>query len=300
MIRTVDIEVSGRPDWEGDEAWVLAPRPFDHWGQRLHGFEAEGVSAIREIVATNSGCRAYLMRATGDVVRLRYELALCDEPAPDWVWRVERNRHTIAAPSLIDAAQKLGEGATTERLALRRLIDDAAAIFGYGHVDERFNDGCDTVPLVCGTAKGSCVDINTYLLAAALSLGIRGQYIAGYWFHPDKTETTDMHCWLAFEPDGELVFWDLAHALKWSATLGAQVSEGLNPAGGRRVAMSCGRGLRFETPHGPVEISHFSEPVWIGPKANAERCAKRGSALRISVEDPDGRRDQFPIVEAAE
>jgi hypothetical protein len=31
--------------------------------------------------------------------------------------------------------------------------------------------------------------------------------------------------------------------------------------------MSCGRGLRFPTPHGEVEISHFAEPVWILPDA---------------------------------
>ena len=27
--------------------------------------------------------------------------------------------------------------------------------------------------------------------------------------------------------------------------------------------MSCGRGFKFETPHGDIEISHFSEPIWI-------------------------------------
>ena len=139
-------------------------------------------------------------------------------------------------------------------------------MFGYGHQDVRFNDGLDSVPAICGTTKGSCVDINTFLLAAARSLDIRGQYIAGYWFHPDKVETLDMHCWLVFEPDGALIFWDLAHHLKWGVD---KLSPGLNPAGGRRVAMSCGRGLRFKTENGEVEISHFSEPVWVVPGGTA-------------------------------
>lgn len=39
--------------------------------------------------------------------------------------------------------------------------------------------------------------------------------MAGYWFHLDKHETLDMHCWLAFGCDGEPLFWDLAHHLKW-------------------------------------------------------------------------------------
>ncbi len=285
MIR--DIEITW-PDGlgAGVEA-LLAPRPFDHWGQRFHAFEAEGVSAAREIGALNSGCRAYLLTPRADApLRLRYAVALTDDAAPDWTWRVEDNRHTRAAPELAELARAAAEGAEDQRAQLRRLIDHAASVFAYGHGAERVNAGRDSVPRLCGTTRGSCIDINTYVLAAARSLGIRGQYVAGYWFHPEKTATDDMHCWLAFEPDGRLVFWDLAHALKWGDSLGARIEEGLNPAGGRRVAMSCGRGLRFDTGFGAVEISHFSEPVPIGRKRGVAKKLPRPD-LRIATRDPE-------------
>ena len=289
MRRTVHVEASGLTPG----GWVLVPRPFDHWGQRFVRFAAEGVGDCAEIKAQNSACRAYLLRATGDVIRLRYEVDLgacsaAEWTAPDWVWRMQENRYTVAAESLVAHARDLTRGAEREEEALRRIIDDAAALFDYDHPDEKFNEGCDAVPTICGTSKGSCVDINTYILAAATAVGITGQYIAGYWFHPHKTETTDMHCWLAFEIDGRLAFWDLAHCLKWADTLGATICEGLNPAGGRRVAMSCGRGLAFETPVGPVSVSHFSEPVLLTP----DRAQIRPQLL-ISVEEPEGCRTQL-------
>ena len=124
------------------------------------------------------------------------------------------------------------------------------------------------MPAICGTAKGSCVDINTWLLAAARSLDIRVQYMAGYWFHPERNHTHDMHCWLMFETDAGITYWDLAHHLKWGV---AELAPGLNPAGGRRVPMSAGRGLRFATPDGEVEISHFSEPLWVSPGGDTVR-----------------------------
>lgn len=297
MRRTLHVEVQ-RPEGAALEgAMLLAPRPFQHWGQRFDGFETDGAEIVGEIEATNSKCRAYLIRPTQDVARLSYAVSLGDPYeqefcACDWAWELERNRYTMAAPSLLELAQKVAIGATSEREALRRIVEDAAAVFSYGHAPERFNDACDAVPKLCGTTQGSCVDINTYILAAALAIGIKGQYVAGYWLHPEKTETHDMHCWLAFEPDGELVFWDLAHGMKWAATLGARIEEGLNPAGGRRIAMSCGRGLRFETPVGAIESSHFAEPIWLTPEGEA-----LDPEIIARVEEPEGARAQLGSIE---
>ncbi len=295
MRRAIEIEFMA----DAPGRWILAPRPFDHWGQRFVSFEASGVSELKEIGAENSACRGYLMRAAGEEMRLRYAFTLGDPydaalAAPDWVWRTQENRYTTAAPSLVELAQRLAVGATSQRMALTRIVEDAAGVFAYDHVDKPFNENCADVPMICGATKGSCVDINTYILAAALSLGIKGQYVAGYWLHPEKTETEDMHCWLAFEPDGALVFWDLAHALKWGATLDAKIGEGLNPAGGRRIGMSCGRGLEFETPVGRVAISHFSEPVLL-----AESGAQIRPDLLVRVREPEGRRTQFDTAAAA-
>lgn len=278
--------------------WILAPRPFDHWGQRFVGFDAAGVSEMREIRAENSECRGYLLRAERSQTRLVYhfEQGAPHDPAfaaPEWVWRPQANRYTNAAPSLLDRARERVAGAPTERAALERIVEDAAELFAYDHPETKFNDGHETVPTVCGTTKGSCVDINTYILAAARAVGLTGQYIAGYWIHPQKTETRDMHCWLAFAPDGDLVFWDLAHVLKWGAALdveiGAETGRGLNPVGGRRLAMSCGRGLEFETPVGRVAVSHFSEPVLLEAGGALTR-----PELLIEVEEPSDCRTQLP------
>lgn len=290
MFRQIDITFSDAP--AGFGPWVIAPRPFDHWGQRFHAMAADGVAEVREIGAANSACRGYLLRAAGaEAPRLSYTVEICDAAAPSWVWDMQDNRYTVPEPALAAAARKIVAGASSEREALRRLVDDAAELFGYGHVETPFNAGAETVPLVCGLATGSCVDINTYLLAGARAAGLRGQYLAGYWFHPEKTSTADMHCWLAFEVDGETVFWDVAHGLKWAEDLGACVEEGLNPAGGRRVGVSCGRGLIFDTPAAPAPlvISHFCEPYWVGADGTLHR-----PELTIIVTDPDGLRVQDP------
>lgn len=277
---TLEIETAGPADL------LLAPRPIPFWGQRLAEVMIEGAAQAREIGALDSCCRAYLLRPAGEALRLRYAFDCAAPEAegfapPEAFWSVARNAMTTAAPALAAEARALTEGAADQREAIRRLIDHAATLFHYGHPEERFTDGQAAVPALCGLTRGSCLDINTYLLAAALSLGIRGQYVAGYWFHPERTTTPDFHCWLAFLPAGAAapLFWDLAHAVKWAESLGARIGEGLNPAGGRRLAMSCGRGLRFATPWGETTVSHFAEPIRLTPEGG------RRPVFRVSLEE---------------
>jgi len=252
-----------------DGALLLVPKPYGHWGQVFKGIHSNGLEFLAEISAKNSNQTAIILKAAKkNTPIITYEFDEGDVKPPNSIWSVQDNQFTTPDDPLADLAQDLTCGAKSEAEKLRLMVEHAAGIFEYGHPEQRFYDGFEKVPAVCGTTRGSCVDINTFLLAAARSLGIRGQYIAGYWFHPDKYETLDMHCWLAFRPDGKLIFWDLAHHLKWGVK---KLQPGLNPAGGRRVAMSCGRGLKFETPHGDIEISHFSEPIWILPGAEVKK-----------------------------
>jgi hypothetical protein len=65
--------------------------------------------------------------------------------------------------------------------------------------------------------------------------------------------------------------------MKWGVK---ELSAGLNPAGGRRVAMTFGRGLTISSFAGPVTISHFSEPVWVLPNGTTEN-----SKLVISIQE---------------
>ena len=254
-------------------AVLLFPKPFQLWDQSYDGMELGNIGPPDELTALNSDQQAFQARpANGAPPSIGYEITLGERPAAATVWEVEPNRYTTADGDLVTLAAEITEGLQTETEKLKALIDYGAEMFGYDHPDKHFYEGLDSVPAVCSTTKGSCVDINTFLLAAARSLGITGQYVAGYWFHPDKVQTLDMHCWLAFEPDGELVFWDLAHHLKWGVET---LAPGLNPAGGRRVAMSRGRGIKFETENGLVEISHFSEPVWVLPDGGTQRPGLR-------------------------
>lgn len=256
---TVDI-LDGLPDCS-ENPWLLLPRPIDDWQHSYQGLTLSGISELQEVVALNSAQRAYLIKpeiccSPG----IRFHFAKKDNCPPPWFWQQQDNRYTRAADDLTELAQRVTAHCDNPEDALQRLMEHAAGIFGYGHRDRPLYDEEDEISCVCGGTRGSCVDINTYLMAAATSLNIPVQYMAGYWFHPDRSETPGMHCWLVFEINDQPVFWDLAHHLKWGVT---ELAPGLNPAGGCRVTMSCGRGLLFNTSHGSVEISHFSKPTWI-------------------------------------
>jgi hypothetical protein len=202
-------------------------------------------------------------------LKIVYHFDSMREEVPGWFWQVQDNRYTRADDELVRQAAEKIVGAVNQQEVITRLVTWAAELFGYGHGDGRFNDGMDTVPCLCGTTRGTCVDINTYIMAAAYSLDITVQYVAGYWFGPKRRTTPGMHCWLVFLYNDEPLYWDLAHHLKYGVN---ELAPGLNPAGGRRFAMSCGRGLEFMIPYGPVTISHFTDPVWVLPGTENRRA----------------------------
>ena len=241
--------------------WLIVPRPVTDWQSRCVATDFENIDMLREIEADNTRQRAFLVKPVANAIpRIQYKFADSNDAPDEHIWQLQDSRYTCASDDLAQQALRLTRDIPGQKLKLNALIDHTAECFGYAHTDIRFNDGKDEVPTLCGTTKGSCVDINTYLLAAARSIGLKVQYIAGYWFHPDKTSTRDMHCWLVFECEGERIFWDVAHHLKWGVE---PLAPGLNPAGGRRVPMTVGRRLIFTTPNGNAEISHFGEPLWI-------------------------------------
>lgn len=274
MHRNVTIEL---PEQAPEGAILVAPKPVEAWDQRFCGFDAGGAS-VQEISSTNSPQSAYALTPGNAPISLRYSFEVDPgQPAAESIWDGPRSALTQADPNLTALSSSLcnGNGSTGERLG--GLVRHAAKMFDYDHPEEKFNAGMDAVPTLCGTTKGSCVDINTFVLAGALSQGITGQYMAGYWFGPGRNTTPDMHCWLAFDDDGAPLFWDIAHHLKWGVS---PLAPGLNPAGGRRVAMSAGRGLGFDTANGPVTISHFSEPLWVLPDGSTKQ-----PDIRISLEE---------------
>lgn len=261
---TVTVQPSSNP-----EATLLVPTGFDDGYERPCSVELENGATRTERNAGFLGQTALEVWPDrhGQPVSIRYGFEPSSSVLPDRVWQPQSNRYTQASQALMGEVRETVNTDLPVHEQIRQLIETAETHFSYGHGDGRFNDGEETVPTVCGTTRGSCVDINTWLLAAAKVLDIPVQYVAGYWFHPEKTVTHDMHCWMMFRAAGEVVCWDLAHHLKWGVE-GRQ--PGRNPAGGRRVAMTIGRGLRFEASHGEFTISHFSEPVWLHPDGTTE------------------------------
>lgn len=264
MTKKIRLDIKSFSGRDFHEAWMIVPKPVTDWNTRCVSVQFENILEVREVEAINSLQHAFLIKVSVDQIPIvNFEFYEDEDVEADpWIWFTQDNKYTRASSDLCERTKEITKQACSDIDRVHLIIKHAAELFGYAHPEVRFNEGYEEVPILCGTTKGSCVDINTYILAASRCLGIKVQYIAGYWFHPEKTETLDMHCWLAFECDQRTIFWDLAHHLKWGVE---NLAPGLNPAGGRRVPMTCGRGLRFPTPHGEISISHFSEPLWLLP-----------------------------------
>jgi hypothetical protein len=272
---TVTVTLLDKPP--SRDAWLMFPRPLEAGIQGPSRMQASNLCDLTELIAGNSRQRAYLAKPTGQPPEIRYEICADNTAQPQWLYSHADNRYTRASRSLAKQAAACAEGAASETECAHRLVEHAAQFFEYGHPDRRFNDGMDAIPSLCGTTRASCVDMHGYILATARSVGLSVQYLAGYWVHPERTETHDMHCWLVFHLDGKTTYWDLAHHIKWGVP---GLSPGLNPAGGRRVIMSYGRGNAFDTPVGQLEISHFSEPLWLLTDGSTH-----GSRMRIRIEE---------------
>ena len=91
--------------------------------------------------------------------------------------------------------------------------------FTYGHPETRFNDGLNEVPaLGCGLTEGSCVDINTYFIAALRAAGIEAGYVTGVFFPAEKGDhCDDGHCWVVTRIDGETREWESRTISRWAS-----------------------------------------------------------------------------------
>ncbi|MCP4790594.1 MAG: transglutaminase domain-containing protein [Gammaproteobacteria bacterium] len=259
MVR-LNVKVNSRP--RESDAILLWPKPPAGIGWQCQQITSLGLSVAQEIQADNASLWAQWAKAEDQqAISLCYEFEPLLKPVmADDYWHLQENRHTQASGALVEQVSTWVDESEKPSQQLYTLIHKTADMFAYGHVEQRFTEGKSQVPPLCGITNGSCVDINTFLIAAARSLGIKVQYLAGYWFHPSRSHTHDMHCWLDFEVETGHEYWDVAHHLKWDVE---GLHAGLNPAGGRRWLMSYGRGLTFQTIHGEVSISHFSEPLWV-------------------------------------
>lgn len=255
-MRHIVVEV----DTKGANA-VLAPcgitTPYD----AVTDLRIKGGRIAETLHDTELDLMAVLVEPDGANLSFTYDVTDAPEGAfyPETAFVPRQNRFTIAATELAEASSQIAASAGGDIAGIEALVAEAESRFSYAHPKTRFNDGTDAVPyLSCGLTPGSCVDINTYLMASLRAAGYEAAYLYGYFFPEERGGTTvDGHCWVATRHEGQTLEWDIAHHIK--AALG-KTKPGLNPRPGCRVAVSHSMGHSY---HGACDgelIKILGEP----------------------------------------
>lgn len=239
------------------DAPLLAPAGI----QTPHGTaidaEVEGGEA-KVVFEQATGLAALSVAPTAPEVTFRYRFADGPGHYPEAMFRPTQSRFTRAADALLAEALELA-GRGDPLTQARRIACGTAERFTYGHPEVRFTDGRDEVPAIgCGLTEGSCVDINTYFMAALRAAGIEAGYVTGYFFPAEKRNwCLDGHCWVVTRIGGATQEWDIAHHLK----LGVRdIHPALNPKPGFRVAGAHSMGLTFPS-LGVTDLKALIEPM---------------------------------------
>ena len=249
---------------------LLAPTGVATPHQMPLGFAVDGAPFTLTGEANTGQMAALISPAPGRPLILRYSLADGGTAYPEALFTPRASCFTRAADDLVGHARRIADAATDGDEAIAAIVADVAAAFTYGHPESRFNDGLDHIPqLACGTAEGSCVDINTYLIAALRAAGFEAGYVTGYFFPAEKHGACDdMHCWVVIRQSDRVEEWDIAHHLKMGA---GEIRARLNPKPGERVALAHSMGLDFPEA-GIGQLKLLAEPVWVDSNGRTEKA----------------------------
>lgn len=256
-MRALEVSVSG----SGTDP-ILAPTGTRTPFCAVTGLQVEGGRVCAVLSEADLGLTAVEIAPESDTVLLRY--ALSDAPGhcglPAAAFRPRNTPHTRAADDLAAASRDIALSAGGGRAGIEALVAEAESRFAYAHPQDRFTDGTDAVPyLSCGLTPGSCVDINTYLVASLRAAGFEAAYFYGYFFPQERGGLTDDgHCWVTTRLEGEVLHWDIAHHLK--AGLGP-TRAGLNPRPGARVAVTHSLGHRYTSGGREIALKVLGEPM---------------------------------------
>ncbi|MBE0453686.1 transglutaminase domain-containing protein [Roseovarius autotrophicus] len=221
----------------------------------MTGGRIKGVALEAEL-----GLAALQIEAAGGPLTLSHVITPEGMNYPEAVFAPRVTPYTIAAEALAQASVEAAHASGGGMAGIAALVAEAEARFAYAHPEHRFNDGTEAVPyLSCGTTPGSCVDINTYLIASLRAAGYEAGYLYGYFFPAEKGGVThDMHCWVVTRHDGDVQHWDIAHHMK--AGLGP-TRAGLNPRPGWRVALGHSMGHVYQQGGEALRLKLLVEPV---------------------------------------
>jgi hypothetical protein len=249
---------------------LLVPIPPDTLHQSLESLVCpDHLSPHRCCAEDSTQTALFLAGRSGANVTFEFRFGPSRGEPPPSHFLPAVNRYIQPSSELIEGLNQLTEGASGEREKLTRIIAFTASLFDYDHPPVKFYEGKDAIPLLRDITKGSCLDINTFLMSSLYVAGIPAAYYAGYFFEAGKSPVSRrFHCWVATLTDGEQQDWDVAHHI----TAGTRdVNPGLNPKAGIRFAMSRGRGLNFRLAGHDLWISHLGDPVWIEQDGGHER-----------------------------
>lgn len=234
---------------------VLVPGGMETPYGRCLSIDGNGMVPIRE---ETTGQSAFWISAPGD--RLELDFLFSDEACayPESMFVPGPSQFTRYAEDLVAEVQKCA-GDLQGLECARAIACHTAERFVYGHPEEKFAEGLDEIPaLGCGITEGSCVDINTYFIAALRLVGIETGYLTGYYFPEEKAgRCEDGHCWVVTRIGEETHEWDIAHHLKMGTH---DIHPSLNPKPGQRRATFHSMGLRFSEP-GEFTLKALIEPL---------------------------------------
>lgn len=265
---SISIEVE---DWNQEAQGLLIPQAITTPYQEFAGLKIASDGQQRVVRETTSEQAAIWLSGASQGLEITYAFTDSGVAMPPNRFVSFDNRYTRASLDMHQIIENLVDN--NQAQTVQNIVTHTAGLFEYGHVDQRFNDGHDEVPVIaCGTAKGSCIDINTYLISALRVADIPTVYFAGYFFPEERGGVTnDMHCWVSTWVDGAWLEWDIAHHMKLG--LGPdEVRPGYNPKPGRRYALTYGRGLTFNLDGMELALSHLSEPMWVHSDGSAQKA----------------------------
>jgi hypothetical protein len=258
-MRRLVIEVAGL----APGARLLAPAGMTTPHEAVVRASVSGGRITAVLPEPGLGLAALEIEAGGGPLTLWHEIAPGGPAYPEAMFAPRATRYTTAADDLARASREIARAAGGGAAGIAALVAEAEARFAYDHPEVRFNDGTDEVPyLTCGLTPGSCVDINTYLVASLRAAGFEAGYVYGYFFPAEKGGVTDdSHCWVVTRHDGAVQHWDIAHHMK--AGLGP-TRPALDPRPGWRLALGHSQGHRYGHGPGAVDFKLLAEPMVIG------------------------------------
>jgi hypothetical protein len=241
---------------------LIIGKPPHTLHQRLETAGSPDIASLQLVRALNAEQEAYFLPSTdGEGARFKFRVGPGHGVVPTEQFDVMENKYTKPSAELRDAVRDLISGARDHLEATSRLVEFTASLFDYDHPKHKFYEGKDEIPLLTRLTKGSCQDINTFLISSLYAAGIPATYYSGYFFEGGKPQSSSwFHCWISTLIDGQQQDWDIAHHMKQGL---AAIRPALNPVPGFRIALSYGRGLRFSVAEFEAVIPQLGQPVWL-------------------------------------